>query len=270
MTRILPYILILSSCFLTIAVQAQKKSATGKKDSVFVKPVVKKPVHVNNDTTYAVPGGLRIGLDLSRFVVTAFQPYRKEIGIVADARITSNMYLAGELGYNNTSHSDSNYTYKGNGVYTTIGIDYNFLKKQEPRERHIVYGGIRYGFAHLSYEAPSYTIYNGYWGEKTTGSFPQTSINTHWVELILGMKVEVLTNLFLGWNIREKLLITNVKNSDFPPIVIPGYGNASKKASFDVQYTISYCLPLWKVKTSFAKPLISGKSKKGKEAEKKK
>jgi hypothetical protein len=251
-------------------VQAQQKSATGKKDSTFVPPVVKKQKPVNNDSMYAVPGGLRLGLDLSRFVITAFQPYRKEIAVVADGRINANMYATGELGYSNTSHSDSNYTYKGNGIYTTLGIDYNFLKRQDPKERNILYAGVRYGFAHLSYSAPSYTISSGYWGEKTMGSFPQTDINTHWVEIVLGMKVEVMKNFFLGWNIREKLMISNVQKSDFPPIVIPGYGNASKKSSFDVQYTVSYCLPLWKVKVPFPKPAVSGRAKKEDDKDKKK
>jgi hypothetical protein len=225
---------------------AQKKPAapvladsSGKK-----KPAEKAAVPVLPDSIYYVPNGIRIGLDLSRAAVKAFQPYRTDITVTADYRITKNMYAAAEAGYHTTSHSDTNYTYKGNGIYTTIGVDYNFQKSQTTKERFMFYGGVRYGFAQLSYDVPSYTIYDSYWGDRLPGSYPKTSITAHWMELVLGIKAEVLKNFFLGWNIREKIMISGPKSSEFPPIVIPGFGSGNKGSQFDWQYVVSYNIPL--------------------------
>jgi len=211
-----------------------------------IKPKVQAPVLP--DSVYSVPGGLRIGLDLSRIIVKAFQPYRTDITAVGDYRIKKDLYLAAEAGYQKTSHSDSNYTYKASGIYVTAGVDYNLLKNLAPKERYMLFAGARYGFAQMSYEVPGYVISNSYWGDKLPGSVPKINANAHWIELIMGIKAEVLKNLFLGWNVREKIMIKGPSNKEFPPIVIPGFGDGSRKSQFDWQYTISYCIPLNDVK----------------------
>ncbi|HEY0273934.1 MAG TPA: DUF6048 family protein [Chitinophaga sp.] len=210
----------------------------------------KKPALTAADSMVLVPAGLRIGLDISRFVVKYFQPYRTDINIAADLRWKPDLYLAMEAGFNSTAHSDSNYTYKGRGEFISIGVDKNFLKRNNPFEKHMFYGGARYGFAHMSYEIPAYTIYNTYWsanGGNIQGSYPRTSANVHWIELVLGFKAEILQNFFLGWSIHERIMINNVAGSAFPPLVIPGYGTGNKKSQFDMQYTISYVIPLYKI-----------------------
>jgi len=237
---------------LVAAAAAQVKPAAPKTDSVAPKKdsaVRKHPgkalAPVLPDSFYYVPQGLRLGVDLSRIAVKAFQPYRTDVSVSADYRLKKNLYAAAEAGWHTTSHSDTNYTYKGNGAFVTIGVDNNFLKKQDTKERFLFYGGVRYGFAHLNYEAPSYTIYDSYWGDRVKGSFPKTSINAHWMELLIGIKAEVLKNFFLGWNIREKIMISGPdKNSQFPPIIIPGFGNGTKGSQIDWQYTVSYAIPL--------------------------
>ncbi|GAA0526861.1 DUF6048 family protein [Chitinophaga japonensis] len=244
--RILLFILAFSGWLATA--QAQEKPVAPPADSAAQQAAAKKPAPVLPDSIYRVPGGLRLGIDLSRFVVKAFQPYRTDVSFAADYRYRKDLYIAAEAGWQGVSHSDSNYTYKSSGVFLTAGVDYNFLKKQETRERYMFYGGIRYGFAQMSYEAPSYTIYDSYWGDKLPGSFPKRNASAHWVELILGIKAEVLKNFFVGWSIREKIKISGPKDDAFPPIVIPGFGSGTKGSQFDFQYTISYCIPLGDVK----------------------
>lgn len=232
-----------------MTVQAQVQPSQTAKDSSVSKRADATPVVPSlPDSIYTVPGGLRIGLDISRFALLFFQPYRTDVTAVADIRLSKNLYAAIETGYNRTSHSDSNYTYKGNGVFATIGVDYNFLKKVGPQDKHMVYGGIRYGFSHNSYEVPSYNIHNDYWDNDTQGSYPKTNITAHWVELVFGMRVEALKNLFLGWSVRERIMVSNSASAEFPPLVIAGYGSGSKKSIFDVQYTVSYNIPLYRIK----------------------
>ncbi|MBC9931101.1 DUF6048 family protein [Chitinophaga qingshengii] len=254
MIRTLLSFSLISSILVGLAAQAQTPAKPAAAKTPAAKTdTIHKPVR---DTTTILPvkdsiihlqGGLRIGLDLSRIVTSIYYPYRKEGTAVADLRLKSNLYAAAEVGYTNTPFSNSQYTYKGSGAFITLGVDYNFLKKQYPSEKNMFFGGIRYGFSHLTYEVPSYTINSSYWGNNEDGSVPKTNVNAHWVELVLGLKAEVLKNFFLSWSLRQRVLINNVKSDAFTPLVIPGFGSGSKKAVFDMQYTVSYLFPLYKI-----------------------
>lgn len=226
------------------------KTKAGK-DSIAPKgkPIVAKI----EDSTYLSNAGIRIGLDISRFALLYFQPYRTDVTVQADVRLGQKIYGAIETGWNRTSHSDSNYTYKGSGIYSTIGIDYDFMKKTEPTEQNMLYGGIRYGFAHNTYEVPTYLITSDYWDASTQGSYPKTSMTAHWIELVFGLRVEAAKNLFLGWGVREKIMIHSSASKAFPPIVIPGFGSGSKRSQFDMTYTVSYMIPMYKVKVHVPK-----------------
>ncbi|RBL92961.1 DUF6048 family protein [Chitinophaga flava] len=249
MIRTLLCFSLISSILLSFTAQAQTpaKPAAAKTDTTRKHITDTTRIVPVKDSINHIPGGLRIGVDLSRIVTSIYYPYRKEGTVVADIRLTPSLYAAAEIGYANTPHSDTNYIYKGNGAFITLGIDYNFLKRQFPSEKNMFYGGIRYGFSHLTYEVPFYKITNTYWGNNLSGSIPKTNINAHWIELVLGLKAEVLKNFFLGWSLRERILISNVKSDEFTPLVIPGFGSGSKKAVFDMQYTVSYLFPLYKI-----------------------
>lgn len=261
MIRILLCFSLMISILLGFTAQAQNKPAATKTDTIR-KPAADTTAAIPvKDSIFQVPGGLRIGVDLSRIVTAIYYPYRKEITVVADARLKSNLYAAAELGYTNTPYSDSSYTYKGSGAFVTLGVDYNFLKKQYPSEKNMFYAGIRYGFSHLTYEVPTYTISDRYWGDNLHGSVPKTSVNAHWVELVLGLKAEVLKNFFLGWSLRERILISGVKTDEITPLVIPGYGSGAKKSVFDMQYTVSYLFPLYKITEHLKMPKTDKKKK---------
>lgn len=265
MTRILLCFSLMSSILFSVAALAQNKPAAVNPDTLHhaaKADTVHKPATDTTkalpykDSSWFIPGGVRIGVDLSRIVSAIYYPYRKEATVVADARINSNLYAAFEGGYASTPYSDSNYTYKGSGMFVTLGVDYNFLKRQYAAEKNIFYGGIRYGFSHFSYSVPSYSIKNTYWGDHLTGSIPKTNVNAHWVELLVGLKAEVLKNFFMGWNIRERILINKVKTDEIAPLVIPGFGSGAKKSVFDVQYTVSYVIPFYKLKEYAPRPEV--------------
>ncbi|SFD24344.1 hypothetical protein SAMN05518672_1011226 [Chitinophaga sp. CF118] len=220
--------------------------------------LVAKPLPVKDSSYTTTSGGLRIGLDISRFALKFFQPYRTDITIQADAQLNKRLFAALETGFNRTSHSDTNYTYKGSGAFVTVGVDYDFLKKREAGEKNMVYGGIRYGFAHNTYEVPAYNIHSSYWDSNLNGTYPKTSVSAHWIELVFGLRVEVLKNFFLGWGVREKIMVSNSASKEFPPIVIPGFGSGTKKSQFDMTYTVSYYFPLYKIKI----PVPKGPAKK--------
>jgi hypothetical protein len=261
MTRILLCIFFISSILFSVAATAQTKPAAVKTDTIHKKAAVVDTTAAipRKDSILHLPGGIRIGVDLSRIVSAIYYPYRKEITVVADARINSSTYLAFEAGYTNTPYSDTNYTYKGNGMFATIGLDYNFLKRQYPSEKNMFYGGFRYGFSHFNYAVPSYNVKSAYWGDHLTGSIPKTNVNAHWIELVIGLKAEIFKNFFMGWNIRERILINNVKTDEITPLTIPGFGNGGKRSVLDFQYTVSYVIPFYHVKERLAGPEVKKK-----------
>lgn len=199
--------------------------------------------------------GIRIGADLSRIPVHYLNPYRTDITVHADARIDSNLYIAAEAGWNKT-HLDNKpvFDYISNGYFLKAGIDYNLLKPVFPHESNMVYLGLRYGIARMERKIPGYQINNPYWGA-VHGSFSSKTLLPQWAEAIIGMKVEVLNNLFLDWGLHLRLLTTRNIDKEVRPYLIPGFGKATSNAVFDVNYTISYRIPIWKPKTEEENPL---------------
>lgn len=197
--------------------------------------------------------GLRLGVDLSRIAVHYLNPYRTDLTVHADARIDTNWYIAAEAGWNKT-HLDNKpvFDYKSNGYFIKVGADYNLLKPSFPYESNMVYIGLRYGIARMERKIPGYKIDYPYWGD-VQGSFPSKTLLPQWGEAILGMKVEVLKNLFLDWGLHLRLLITRNVDEAVRPYLIPGFGKATANAVFDANYTMSYRIPLWKPKPNKVK-----------------
>lgn len=230
---------IFSACFLLVAISAAGQDK--KKDSA-------KTLMVD------VPAGLRIGTDLSRVALHFFQPYRTDATITLDARYRDRIYFASDISWNRTSHSDTSYTYKGNGLAVALGVNYNLLKRQVPKENFMLYGGMKYGFALFNYELPAYTVDGSYWGDHH-GVVDASTKTAHWIEVSIGVKVEVLKNFYLGWSLHDRFLLTKkLSKGDYPPMVIPGFGKGNKGNVFDMQYTVSYLLPMWKVKQKMSLP----------------
>jgi hypothetical protein len=224
------------SCFWMQLAWAQE-SAKPIKDSL---PVLKM----------CVPAGVTIGLDLSRIPVRIFQPYRTDVMVKVDARYNEKIYFASELTFNTSKHQSQKYDYKGNGLGLALGFNYNFLKKYRPGDQFLIYGGLRYGIGLVQYEYSRFQMENGVW-DPVNGSFPKSNSVAHWVGVTLGMRVEVLKNVQLGWALHQRVLMNSkIASQDAPPIIIPGFGKGYKKSAFDFEYTVSYTIPLWKVKQS--------------------
>lgn len=208
--------------------------------------------------------GIRVGADLSRIPMHFLNKYRTDITLHIDARIDTNLYIAAETGWN-TTHLDNKpvFEYKSNGYFLKAGIDYNLMNPSFPFESNMVYIGLRYGIARMERQIPTYKIDHPFWGD-VEGSFPYKTEIPQWAEAILGMKVEVLNNLFLSWGIHLRLLVTRKYKNDLRPYLIPGYGKATSNTVFDADYSISYRIPLWKPKAKPPKKRLPSKEKKSK------
>ena len=191
--------------------------------------------------------GLRLGFDVSRLSLYYFQPERKNIEVSSDMELFKRLYPTIELGWNDIKlKNDSLYDYYSNGYYARIGFDHNFLKPENNNDKEMFIGGIRYGYSFFNDYAENIIIKDNYWGD-FNGNLSKRSLNAQWLEFVAGFKVEVFKNLFLGWTLRGRILITKSKEKT-DPYWIPGFGKGSAKTSVGFNYSIFYSIPLYKTK----------------------
>ena len=186
--------------------------------------------------------GIRVGFDLTRPLQHLWVTgERLGTELSFDIELMPNFFPVLETGWEKLKIDQDYLSYDASGSYTRIGFDYNFLAADHKEDTDILFAGLRYGFGFANQEVKSYRIEN-YW-EEINSRFSRQKYNAQWLEVLLGIKGEVLPNLFLGWTIRGKLR-TLQKKLDLPPAYFnPGYGKAENKFNFDFTYSIFYALP---------------------------
>lgn len=194
--------------------------------------------------------GFRLGIDLSKPVRSFIDKNYTGIEINGDYRLTENFYPAAELGHENYTFNENNFTGSSEGQYLKLGVNYNVYKNWIGMQNEI-YTGLRYGFSTFTEQLDEYTIYkkDHYFppdvresGEKFSG------LTAHWIEFRIGLKAEVLNNLFLGVHTEVKRMITDKSPSGFANLWIPGFNERYESTEFGVGwgYSISYMIPFRK------------------------
>lgn len=194
--------------------------------------------------------GLRLGIDLVKPVRTLIEEDYQGFEIKGDYRLYENIYLAGELGYDKNTLMETNVTANAKGSYIKLGANYNFYENWAGMQ-NLIYFGVRYGFANFSTELEEYTIYTGNpYFEPDIRTEPRefSNLTASWAELQLGLKVEVLNNVYLGAHLQLKKRITQTQPTNFDNLYIPGFNRTYDDGSIGVGYgySISYLIPLFK------------------------
>jgi hypothetical protein len=194
--------------------------------------------------------GIRAGMDVTRpfqDLWTKGNRYGSEFS--ADMELRPNLFPTFESGYDILKIKTDYMDYTGKGSYSRIGIDYNFLQAEHKKDKDILYVGLRYGFTLARQQVNSYMI-DSYWGANS-GRFGNQNYFAHWGEFLVGLKGEILHNIYLGWTIRGKTQMHH-KDLGLPPVYfIPGYGQAEKKFTLDFTYSVYYNIP-WDFRKSMA------------------
>ena len=189
--------------------------------------------------------GPRFGIDLARFVFILADPSEMGAEASVDFEIYRNLYPVFEIGYNSISESEELFNYSASGIYARAGFDYNLLSGKDRSQHHSFTAGARYGVSVFSHSAEDILILNGYWGDFEYDSY-EKELKGHWVELVAGVKAELMPNFFIGWSLRYKILL----NPDMDPLVkpqlVPGFGTGGKDSSFGITYSVFYKIPLFK------------------------
>jgi hypothetical protein len=226
---------VLGSFFGQAQIVKAKDSTTIKKDSI--KPKTERY-------------GLRLGVDLFKLSRTFYEKEYRGIELVGDFKLTRKHYLAAEIGNENKTVIDDHLNFTTKGTYLKIGFDYNAYENWSGMH-NMIYVGMRYGISSFSQTLNSYSIYNPnpYFGESPTiiDGTKYEGLSAQWIEVIAGIKVEVINNLYVGFSVRLNNLISNNKPDGFDNLYIPGF-NRTYGGNFGAgfNYTISYFVPIFK------------------------
>ena len=190
--------------------------------------------------------GVRVGVDFSKFVFPFLFNYeRSGFEASVDVHVSKNMFAIVEAGWLHVNLARTDFLYKQFGTYGKIGIDYNLLKHKVPNINDMVYGGVRYGFSQFNHQAERITIPGYYWQpDLRRETIPLSSMNAHWLELLFGVKAEVLKNFYIGMSFRLKFRLIPPKDEFSIPYMIPGYGNGYEKSAISITYYLSYNISL--------------------------
>lgn len=193
--------------------------------------------------------GLRLGVDISKPIISIFNSKIKGIEILGDFRIKKNLYAAIELGTYDRETQEDFFSFNTKGSFVKIGGNFN-LYENWPNMNNEIFVGLRYGFSSFSQTLESYTPnINGTYFEEITISPNQEfdNLSAQWVEFVIGLKVETLENVYLGASVSLKKLVDEKEPIDFKNLYIPGFERVfSNDTGFSFNYSISYLIPIYK------------------------
>jgi hypothetical protein len=223
--------LILIFC---VSVNAQNDSIVKPTDSLIIKEKY----------------GLRIGGDLSKLARSFFDDDYSGFELMADFRIKKKLYIAGEIGFEEKNNVTDYLDITSTGTYLKAGVDYNSYQNWLNMD-NMIYFGFRVGASTFSHDLNGFSIYstNQYWEPQfsSTDKKEFKGLTAFWAEIILGMKVELFNNLYMGLNVQLKMLASETEPNDFENVFIPGFGKTYDSSSIGAGYSyfLSYRIPLY-------------------------
>ncbi len=192
---------------------------------------------------------LRLGIDISKPIISIFNDDFKGFEIVGDFRIKKRIYAAAEIGVSEKIGEEDFLIYTTKGAYVKLGGNFNIYKNWLDMNNEIFFG-VRYGFSTFSQTLNEYTpnYYGTYFNPPTlTPNTEVDGLTAHWGEFVIGLKVEMFTNFYMGASIAMKILFSEQEPDNFKNLYIPGYERVYlNNTGFSFNYTISYAIPFSK------------------------
>ncbi|WP_242084731.1 DUF6048 family protein [Aestuariivivens sediminis] len=209
------------------------------------------PGAVSDSTTYKLKYGLRVGGDLGKLLRSFLDDDYSGFELVADYRLKNKLYIAGELGIEEKNTITDYMDITTNGSYLKGGIDYNLYQNWLDMD-NMIFSGFRIGASSFSHTRNRFQVYSTdqYWAPQYTSTESEkfSNLTALWIELIIGIKAELLNNLYLGLNFQLKGLISETEPVGFENLYIPGFNKTYDSSGIGVgyAYTLSYRIPLYK------------------------
>lgn len=228
MKQLLRYLFVLFACTIfVLPLSAQKK----KEKRILLDPAF-RGFSVNFDIASPFMG---LAVDKSVVNLEAF----------ADVNLYNIFFPVFEIGYgsiNKTIENGANYS--ASAPFWRIGMDFNIIgvpdtKYEIKRLKHYGYLGLRYGMSIVDYHMTNIPYYDDYWNEPLTANLSGIGTYAGWMEIVGGIRIDIISGLTMGWSARVRMLYHNAAPSKEMMWYTPGFGTVGG-AKFNFTYSIGY------------------------------
>lgn len=193
-----------------------------------------------------VPTAVKVGGDPGTFMYMLFSEKRGFIEGEADIDF-DRFFIVANYGISNYKLDEPTYRYENNGSYLRIGPDINFMYKDP--NLNIMFFGLRYATStfddKLDYDTQAIIQSQTGW-PNTRETSRNDNGKANWYEMVTGLKIRVVKQLYMGFTMRFKLLMKTSQIDELRPYYIPGFGKNVNTSAFGFNYYISYRLPFRK------------------------
>jgi len=207
---------------------------------------------VKDTLVYKQKYGLRLGADISKLARTFLEDNYTGFEIMGDYRLTKKIYIAGEIGNEESTLVNEVLNNTTKGSYFKAGIDLNMYKNWLDME-NMIYSGFRVGASTFSQTLNRYDIYNvnnQYWNEQFSveQGTEFKGLTALWLEVQIGIKAELFNNFFGGINVQLKSLVTETSPDNYENLYIPGFNRTFDSGRFGVGFgfNLAYLVPIFK------------------------
>ena len=200
---------------------------------------------------------LRLGIDLFKPIKTNLEENFQGLEIVGDLKINRRIFIAAELGSEKKTQQTEQLNFTTNGSYVKLGVDYNFFNNWKGMDNSL-FVGIRISNSIHSHKVNEYILYENYSAVDFKNTYferptikeggligERDQLNSNWIEVLFGTKVEVLKNFYIGASIRLHRLLNNPQPEKFGNLYAPGFNKIVDDNRFGAifNYTINYRFP---------------------------
>ena len=185
--------------------------------------------------------GLRLGMNLVRPLLSIPEPSGFGMEAVADINFGENYFAVAEGGFSFRDLDKPGYRLREEGVFLRAGADNNFYGEFDD----VIALGARIGISAYERSAPFVNVEPDYWGEYS-GQLNKEFFIRQWAEVVIVLKTEIFRNVFLGWNIRGKLLLFDKGDENVNERYIPGFGTGTTKSVAGFDFYLYYRFPFRK------------------------
>ena len=202
---------------------------------------------------YSERYSLRFGIDMSKPIRSVVEDQYKGLELTADCRLTYNLYLAGEVGMEDKRVVSESLDFQTSGEYLKLGLDINLYRNWQGMENQLL-AGFRLGTSTHNHKLNSYAVrqLNHFWQEELykplDTPIDYNNLSAFWFQLLIGVKSELLTNLYIGISVRMNYLISDKEVDNFDNLYVPGFHRVSDISHWGagLNYTIMYQVPLYR------------------------
>ena len=153
------------------------------------------------------PTAIKLGGDPGTLGYMLFSEKRTFVEAEADVDI-DRFFIVANYGISSYKLDEPTYVYENNGSYLRFGADINFMN--EDPNLNIMFFGLRYATAtfddRLDYDTQAVIQSQTGW-PNTRESSRNDNGKANWYEMVTGLKIRVVKQLYMGFTMRFKLLM---------------------------------------------------------------